>query len=184
MSSLTTQALAASLEKLLTKKTLDKITVKDITDDCGVNRQTFYYHFHDVYELVEWIFEKKAEEFITAYQDSSQWKENILRLMELLKENKSLILHTYRSVNKRQAESFLQNLAKPAVTDVVKEVSGDKNIDREDFDFIIDLFTFAFIGLLIRWVDSGMEKEYIQDLERFFILIEASLESTIDRFSK
>ena len=47
MSLLTEKALAASLKKLLEKKTLDKITVKDITDDCGVNRQTFYYHFHD-----------------------------------------------------------------------------------------------------------------------------------------
>ena len=59
MSLLTEKALAASLKKLLEKKTLDKITVKDITDDCGVNRQTFYYHFHDVYDLVEWILQKK-----------------------------------------------------------------------------------------------------------------------------
>ena len=52
MSVQTEKALAESLKKLLAKKTLEKITVKDITDDCGVNRQTFYYHFHDVYDLV------------------------------------------------------------------------------------------------------------------------------------
>ena len=64
MSLLTEKALAASLKKLLEKKTLDKITVKDITDDCGVNRQTFYYHFHDVYDWVEWIFTEEAKKFM------------------------------------------------------------------------------------------------------------------------
>ncbi len=59
MSLLTEKPWQHPLRKLLEKKTLDKITVKDITDDCGVNRQTFYYHFHDVYDLVEWILQKK-----------------------------------------------------------------------------------------------------------------------------
>ena len=54
MSQVTKRALAASLIKLLSQKPLDKVTVKDIIEDCGVNRQTFYYHFKDIYDLVEW----------------------------------------------------------------------------------------------------------------------------------
>ena len=53
MSEITKKALAASLKKLLEQKTLDKITVVDLAEDCGVNRQTFYYHFQDIYDLVE-----------------------------------------------------------------------------------------------------------------------------------
>ena len=56
MAQTTKRALAASLKKLAAKKPLDKITVIDITEDCGVNRQTFYYHFQDIFDLVEWIF--------------------------------------------------------------------------------------------------------------------------------
>ena len=56
MSDITKQALANSLRHLLEKKSLSKITIKDIVEDCGVNRQTFYYHFQDVYDLVDWIF--------------------------------------------------------------------------------------------------------------------------------
>ena len=56
MSQVTKRALAASLIKLLSQKPLDKVTVKDIIEDCGVNRQTFYYHFKDIYDLVDWIF--------------------------------------------------------------------------------------------------------------------------------
>ena len=55
MSTITKRALEASLKKLVKTKPLNKITVSDITDDCGINRMTFYYHFKDIYDLVEWI---------------------------------------------------------------------------------------------------------------------------------
>ena len=54
VSQLTKRALAASLKKLLAQKPLSKITIADITEDCGVSRMTFYYHFQDIYDLVEW----------------------------------------------------------------------------------------------------------------------------------
>ena len=55
VSQTTKRALEASLKKLLLQKPLNKITINDITEDCGVNRMTFYYHFKDIYDLVDWI---------------------------------------------------------------------------------------------------------------------------------
>ena len=57
MSVITKKALASSLKNLMKKATLNQITVKDVVTDCGVNRQTFYYHFQDIYDLVEWIYQ-------------------------------------------------------------------------------------------------------------------------------
>lgn len=54
MSQVTKRALEQSLKNLLLKKPLTKITVSDIAADCGINRMTFYYHFKDIYDLVEW----------------------------------------------------------------------------------------------------------------------------------
>ena len=54
MSQITKRALEQSLKNLLLKKPLNKITISDITEDCGINRMTFYYHFQDIYDLVEW----------------------------------------------------------------------------------------------------------------------------------
>ena len=54
MSQVTKRALEQSLKNLLLKKPLTKITINDIAEDCGINRMTFYYHFKDIYDLVEW----------------------------------------------------------------------------------------------------------------------------------
>ena len=55
MPQFTKYALENSLKKLLLQKPLNKITINDITEDCGINRMTFYYHFRDIYDLVEWV---------------------------------------------------------------------------------------------------------------------------------
>ena len=60
MAQTTKRALAASLKKLLKERPLDNITVKDIVEDCEVNRQTFYYHFQDIYDLLLWVFTTEA----------------------------------------------------------------------------------------------------------------------------
>ena len=60
MSQVTKRALEASLKHLLLQKPLNKITINDIAEDCGINRMTFYYHFKDIYDLVEWCCEEDA----------------------------------------------------------------------------------------------------------------------------
>ena len=55
----TKQAMYHALKKLITTKSINKITIKDITDTCGLNRQTFYYHFKDIYDLLEWSFQEE-----------------------------------------------------------------------------------------------------------------------------
>ena len=60
MSQVTKRALEESLKRMLLRKPLDRITISDITEDCGISRMTFYYHFKDIYDLVEWACEEDA----------------------------------------------------------------------------------------------------------------------------
>ena len=75
----TKRALEASLKKLLLRKPLNKITINDITEDCGVNRMTFYYHFKDIYDLVDWILVEDAAEALEGRQNFETWSEALLR---------------------------------------------------------------------------------------------------------
>lgn len=62
----TKKALAAALKELLGQKPFHKITISDITEQCGVNRMTFYYHFHDIYDLAQWAFQEERPPCWTA----------------------------------------------------------------------------------------------------------------------
>ena len=79
MSQTTKRALAQSLKKLLQTKPLSKITINDIAEDCGVSRMTFYYHFADIYDLVEWTCQEDASVALAGNKTYSTWQQGVLR---------------------------------------------------------------------------------------------------------
>ena len=83
----TKRALEASLKKLLLRKPLNKITINDITEDCGVNRMTFYYHFKDIYDLVDWILVEDATEALEGHQDFETWSDAFRDMLEKVRRN-------------------------------------------------------------------------------------------------
>ena len=87
MSQITKNALAASLKRLLSKKELSKITITNITEECGVNRQTFYYHFKDIYDLLEWIFTNEVIEEIDNEKEED-WQQKFIYIFEYVIKNK------------------------------------------------------------------------------------------------
>ena len=107
MSQTTKRALEASFKKLLLEKPLNKITINDITEDCGVNRMTFYYHFKDIYDLVDWILAEDAAKAMEGRRGFGTWSEAYLDVLRQLQDNKTLVLNVYRSVGREQVEQYL-----------------------------------------------------------------------------
>ena len=105
MSNTTKQALEASLKKVMLQKPLDKITISDITSDCGISRMAFYYHFKDIYDLVEWSCLEDAKRALQGKKTYDTWQEGILQIFEAVLENKPFILNAYHSVSREQIEN-------------------------------------------------------------------------------
>ena len=93
MATSTKESLGNALKKMLTIKPIDKITVKDLVEECGVNRQTFYYHFDDVYDLLEWVFEEDANRTLPQEILYANWRENVLPFFHYLYNNKPFVLN-------------------------------------------------------------------------------------------
>ena len=106
----TKQALEASLKHLLLQKPLDKITISDLTKDCGISRMAFYYHFKDIYDLVEWSCLEDATRALAGKKTYSTWTEGLLQIFEVVYENKPFIMNAYRCISREQIENFLFQL--------------------------------------------------------------------------
>lgn len=184
MSQITEIALANALKKQMQNKPLNKITVKDIADECGVNRQTFYYHFHDVFELVEWIYNKDALKAIDNKKTYENWHEGFINLFEYIKDNKNFVVSTYHSISRSYLENYLYNEVYKLIIDVVEEQAKGKKVSEEDKIFIANFYKFAFVGLMLDWVKNGMKDnpEYI--VGRLSILIQGDINKAIDKFCR
>ena len=102
----TKQALEASLKHLLLQKPLDKITISDLTKDCGISRMAFYYHFKDIYDLVEWSCLEDATRALAGKKTYSTWTEGLLQIFEVVYENKPFIMNAYRCISREQIGSW------------------------------------------------------------------------------
>ena len=159
----TKRALSRSLKRQLSTRTLDKITVKDIVEDCGVNRQTFYYYFRDIYDLLEWNFQDEAENLIRASENQTDWRAGLKTVMEYLKENRTLIWNAYHSISHGTVSDFLKRTLQPFVLRTVqkKAESLEEPPCREDIDFVAENCTQMAIGFITEWINhqetEGME---------------------------
>ena len=179
----TKQILEESLKKLMLQKPLDKITIRDLTEDCGISRMAFYYHFKDIYDLVEWSCLEDATRALAGKKTYDTWSEGLVQIFDAVYENKPFILNAYRCISRDQIESFLFHLTSDLLMNVVEEKAEGTNISEEDRRFIADFYKYSFVGLMLDWIKQGMKDDYVDLARKISITIRGSLTHSIENFS-
>ena len=128
MSQVTKRALEQSLKNLLLKKPLTKITINDIAEDCGISRMTFYYHFKDIYDLVEWVCLEDAKRALDNKKTHDTWQQGLLQIFYAVRENKPFVMNIYHCVDKVQVEKYLRPLTDDLLMGVIEEESQGKTL--------------------------------------------------------
>ena len=182
MSQVTKRALEASLKSLLLQKPLSKITVTDITEDCGINRMTFYYHFKDIYDLVEWCCQEDASRALAGKKTYETWQQGLLQIFEAVRENKPFILNVYRSVSREQVEKYLTPLTDDLLMGVINELSAGMVVRAEDKAFIAQVYSYAFVGLMLDWIKDEMKQDPETLVNRFALVIQDDVSCALNRF--
>ena len=182
MSQVTKRALEQSLKNLLLKKPLTKITVGDITDDCGINRLTYYYHFKDIYDLVEWSCLEDAKRALDEKKTYDTWQQGLLQIFKAVQENKPFILNVYRCVHREQVEKYLQPLVDQLLLNVINEEAAGITVRDEDKQFIAQVYSYMFIGLMLDWIKDDMREDPQQIVEKLSKLIKGSVSVALSRF--
>ena len=180
MSQVTKRALEQSLKNLLLKKPLTKITVNDIAEDCGINRMTFYYHFKDIYDLVEWSCLEDARKALEEKKTHDTWQEGFLNIFEAVLANKPFVMNVYRCVDRAQVEKYLKPLTDNLLMGVIDERAEGITVREEDKEFIADFYKYAFVGLTLEWVRTGMKDDPAALIERVSTLIHGDITKALE----
>ena len=179
---LTKRALEDSLKRLLLQKPLTKITIADLTEDCGVSRMTFYYHFKDVYDLIEWTWLQEAERALDGQKTYDTWQQGFLQIFQLVQENRAFVMNLYHSISREQVERYLYRLTYQLLIGVVEEKSAGMSVRDEDKEFIADFYKYAFVGLMLDWIRGGMKGEPQVLIDRLSVLIRGDVEKALNHY--
>ncbi len=180
----TKRLLAKSLKNLMKTIPLHKISVKDVVNECSLNRQTFYYHFHDIYELVEWIYRTEAIESISEYKSYSTWLDGFYKIFLYIEDNRRFCINTLNSLSRAHLDMYLFSVINELLMGVINEISYGMNVKVEDKNFMADFYTHAFAGLVIQWMKDGMIEDPKILIDRLKELIEGNFMRALKRYEE
>ena len=183
----TKQALAESFKRLLLKRGVEKITVKDIVEDCGVNRQTFYYHFRDIYDLMEWIFQEATEKMAQEVGNCEDEMAGLDSMISYLQENRLLLLHAYHLVDPETVIESIRKMLRPYILRIVRSQAEGlvPPAKQEDIEFITDVFNVAVSGSMTEWVSERESAAQTQEnLRKLRVAIDGSARFMLRKLSR
>ncbi|MBD9209341.1 MAG: TetR family transcriptional regulator [Clostridiales bacterium] len=164
MANFTKQAIKSSFMKLLNQQPLSKISVRDIVEDCGINRNSFYYHFQDIPSLIEEIIKEDADRIIEQHPTVNSLRECINIMFRYALENKKAVLHIYNSANRDIYEKSMMKLCEYVVTKYLETAFGKDPESEKARASAIIFFKCELFGLSFEWIEKGMKEDAIEEI--------------------
>lgn len=148
----TKRKLTESLKQLMRKKPINKISIREIAEGAEMNRQTFYYHFEDVYDIIRWMYLQETAVLLEKYEGMLFWQEGLLALFEYLEEEREIHLCVMKSVNRDTMRTFVQTESKTILGNVVASYGEEGYFDERYYNFLVHYYTIALSGMMESWL--------------------------------
>lgn len=147
--------IAESFKNILQKKSIDKIKIQEIADASGVNRQTFYYHFDDIYALLKWTTLNDVKNLREMYSDSDDYIAVVTDIYDYITDNKAAFLNILNSKAHEVFEDFILNIFTEGMKAVIENLEESNGVNEYYKDFIAQFYANAIYGITITWLKSN-----------------------------
>ncbi|MCJ7690256.1 MAG: TetR family transcriptional regulator C-terminal domain-containing protein [Clostridiaceae bacterium] len=184
MTQITKKALAESLKKQMQITPLAKITVNDVVNECGLNRRTLYYNFHDIYDLLEWNFKTEVKEVLGENKTCKTWEKGLLQILNYLQENRKMVFNTYKSIDRDSLENHLYNEIFNLILAVVNELAKDLNVSDEDKKHVAEFYKIIFAGIVIDWIKNNMVEDPVEIVNNLDKIISGDIRRALLKYEK
>ena len=181
-SMITKRALAQSLKELMKTKTFDKISIGDIAESCGLNRQTFYYHFQDKFDLVNWIYFNELICLISDNLTFENWDSRLCEILTIMKNNQPFYQTTLKSSGNNGFQNYLYKITRELLVDIIERIVGARKIRPENVSFLAEFYTFGIVGIVVQWAQKGMNESPQELSMNLRTLVNESKKFAVERY--
>ena len=166
---ITKSALARAMKKLMNEKDFQKISVTDICESCGMNRKSFYYHFKDKYDLMNWIFYTDFVTMITREEITNGW-DLFTSVIRLFYNDYTF----YRAAMKTEGQNSFREYFRESMLPIVIFTFADAIEERDISDTMIDIVCDTCLSASQMWLDNGCREtpeDFVEGIKRLVMII-------------
>lgn len=155
---ITKRAIASALKELMKKRDIDKISVADIVHQCGINRQTFYYHFQDKFDLIDWIYYNDVISTVENEKKWNKWSEKLQYALTIIRREKEFYTGALKRTDSNPFQDFFFTATRDLILGAMEKFSEEKTMGEEDRRFTAEFYTYGLVGMVAQWVRNGMKE--------------------------
>lgn len=177
----TKKLIANSLKKAMRTKPLSKITVSELIRDCGINRNTFYYHFDDIYDLLHWIFENDIVDKVKRFDLISDSREALIFIMDYVEENDTILNCAYDSIGRDEMKRFFYHDFISIITSIIECAEQENQIVlTPDFkQFVCEFYTESLAGILVEWIKKREKRNRDEMIQHISFILKSSINAIL-----
>ena len=159
----TKHALAVALKELMVQEPIDRITIHELPERCGIRRQNFYYHFADVYDLLRWMFQEEAVALLKQHEGTLLWQEGLLQLFHYIEDNRAVCLCALRSVGRDHLKRFFEADIHAIIHRAVEQIGTDvgavqTGVTPDDIALLTHIYVVASAGVVESWLLGEIDR--------------------------
>ena len=184
MPNFTEQAIKQAFVTLIKERPLPKIKVKDIVERCGINRNSFYYHYADLPALVDSIISDEVDRLTAGSGSAATLDDAFISVVNFVTQNKQSVYHIYSFVDHTVSERYLMSMCDKVITAGFEQIYGGRKIGDRDRKIIIRHFKEELFGMLFNWLDCGMKYDILAYFSRLCELKQGEIERMLEKTAK
>ena len=181
MAQTTKKRIMAGFLELLEQRPLDKISVVDVAEHCGINRNTFYYYYCDIYALIRELMETVAAQMIADGLSDRNWTEIARQVTAFMREHRRAVNHLFHSSQRDLLEDHIYEVTYTCTESLVRRTAVGLSVSEADLRAVTLFFTSSLLGMISRWLRFGMKDDAEQLGERTGVLLEGTLRRMLER---
>jgi len=167
MTNLTKKEIKNTFRAMLDRMPLNQITVKALVRECGINRNSFYYHYQDIPALIQEIIKEESDAIISKYSTIDSMETGLYAVLDFASQNRRAILHIFNSVNRAIFEEYLWGVCDYVVNGYLKPLIDAKDINEDDKKIIIKFYVCECFGFAMDWLNHGANEDIQEQIKRF-----------------
>ncbi len=189
MANYTQKAILQTFEDMLREMPFDKITVSAIVARCEISPNTFYYHFRDIYDLLNTWMGIKELKYQELKQREDSWKDIIKMLFFDMQKNPDIVKHIFNSISRERLERYVFNSLEVAIYHMVRQKASGKDVPEDMQRTVAGICCYSLLGFLIKFIwndlNTDVEKEvnlvtdFLDKSMRYYMFREISEEDGI-----
>lgn len=180
MANFTKKAILDTFQELLQEKNFDKITVSAIVARCGISPNTFYYHFADIYDLLDRWLDRWIDSFLRETASMSSWSDRFKYLFHRFQANPKIVYHISDSLSRERMEWYAFTVLEGQFYEYVQEKTEGLNITEEQQKILAGFFCYSLLGFSLRFLWGKMEADVDSSIDALDRLFQATLASYLN----